>query len=218
MTISDFSIPRPTYDGPEDKLRAALEDRVNKVRANASLTPAAKTAAIAKLTIAAKASMAELESAAAADRASAMKKATTAAFGTRDLTRNSSPAETVSVQMAHRDALARVADETDADKLAGILRQANDTGDELLARAAARQAFALGKLGHGEAVVNDYASTRPAAAEAINTLLAPTHGNNMAVALRFALPMPSEVGGYATDYDLGRLAESDPAPANAGGG
>jgi hypothetical protein len=161
--------------------------------------------------------MAELESAAAAERASAMKKATTAAFGTKDLTRNSTPAETVSIQMAHRDALAaRVADETDADKLAAVLRQANDTGDELLARAAARQAFSLGKLGNGGAVVNDYASTRPAAAEAINTLLAPKSAN-MAEALKFALPMPSEVGGYATDYDLQQLAESDPAPANAGG-
>jgi hypothetical protein len=215
MTVSDFSIPRPAFDGPEDVLRATLEDKVSRIRANESLTPAAKTAAIAKLTIQAKAQMAELESAADTERQATLRKATAAAFGTKDLTRNATPAEQVTIEASHRDALARVSDITDADKLGTIQSQANDVGDELLARAAARQAFTLGKLGNGAAVVNDYAATRPAAKAAIDTLLAPKSAN-MAEALRFALPMPSELGN-ATDYDLGRLAESDPAPANSGG-
>lgn len=195
-------------------IRAAWARQEAEIKSRTELTQVAKNALLAKAFKAAKAQMKEIEVAAAETRSEARAKNTRTAFGLEDLA--STPAELATLSMAHRAAAEKVAAVTDPAEGARLLAQAHAVGDETMARAVAAHAntmYAATRERDWGMVLNDYATQRPAAFEAIEALhedsQRTTNFYRAADMFEFVLPTPSELG-RASDYDLDRLIAQDP--------
>jgi hypothetical protein len=137
----------------------------------------------------------------------AAKKATRAAFGTGDLAAKSSPAEQVAIGAAHRSAIDRVSAIIEPAELSNLLQQADDVGDEVLARAVGRQAHAVG----ADDVLAAYIADRPqqgAAVKEIRTTKDDALNDN--ITGRFFTPPPSELGGMPNAYTVQQAIDADP--------
>jgi hypothetical protein len=200
---------------PEDIARKNLEHRVEGIRANTNLTPSAKASQIARAYQLTKAHVDGLAMAAAEDRVHAMKKATRAAFGTGDLAAKSTPAEVVAIEAVHRSAIDHVSAIMEPAALSSLLGQADDVGDEVLARAVGRQAHAVG----ADDVLAAFVAERPKQGEAVNALRA-GKGDRMtdAITSRFFVPAPRELGNTPNDYTVQRLIDADPLASTQVGG
>jgi hypothetical protein len=140
-------------------------------------------------------------------RVHAKKKDTRAAFGTDDLAARSTPAERVAIEAAHRSAIDRVSAIIEPAALANELKQADEVGDEVLARAVGRQAHAVG----ADEVLAAYIADRPQQGAAVNELR--THKDdalNDNITGRFFVPPPSELGSQPNAYTVQRAIDADP--------
>jgi hypothetical protein len=195
------------FDGPQDRARKNLEHTVEGIRANTNLTQSAKASLIARAYQATKTQIDGFATEAAEARAHAAKKAVRSAFGTGDLAAKSTPAEQVAIEAAHRSAIDRVSAIMEPAALSNLLQQADDVGDEVLARAVGRQAHAVG----ADDVLARYIAERPKQGEAVNALRS-SKGDKMndAITGRYFTPAPRELGNTPNDYTVQRLIDADP--------
>jgi len=125
-------------------------------------------------------------------------------FGIDDLTTGASPADRASMAMSFRDAQQRAAQLTTSTEAQALLDLADQSGDELLARAVGNQA--LSGLGMDD-VATTYLAARPRQAQAAENLRALTRMGSIADILEFVLPRPPELS-QVSDNQLTALAAS----------
>lgn len=187
--------PQPSTSNPNHAkaldIAAAHDAAVAKVRANGTLSPAGKAAAMAPHYLRAKADMAALQAQTATDTAAHVAKLHRAAFG--------APAGVVEA-MSFRDAVGR-ADAIDDPTLANhLLQRAMRSGDELQARALAQRAHEMG----WSVVLSHYLDVHPDAAAALNEIAARSTGalmQNLSDAGHYFVPMPNELA-HLQDHEI----------------
>lgn len=190
-----------------DKIREDADAGYQRVRSMRELNDAAIRQRLAVVYMAARSTMATLEESASGNYAQQWQQAMTAAFGVADLA--SSPGDQAMVSMSYRESLDRTEQLDDFSEGSRLLQRANDTGDELLARAVARQAWMmggqLGGAGWGD-VLATFLATRPKASAAIATLASLQGGSaNIRDMFAFILPIPPELGAMP-EYQIAALA------------
>lgn len=192
-----------------DRIRQNAETAYGQIRSNGDLTVDAIRARLAAVYLDAKTRMDSLHAEATDGYQASWQKALIAAFGTSDLA--STAADRAALSLSYRDAQDRAA-ALDSDRAAAdLLSRANDTGDELLARAVAQRAWEmggqLGGVGWGD-VLDTFTSTRPRAAAAIATLVnLQGSGRNASSLFAWMIATPSELAGMS-DYQISALAAS----------
>jgi hypothetical protein len=139
-------------------IRNDLQAAVDRIGNQSSLTPAAQLCLIARAFLAAQAAMTKLSGDVAATTDARMRVLNAQVWGVDDIP----PGDRVSASISLRDATDRAQALGDIPSATILLATAERSGDELLARAVACQADAMG----WEDVAGAYFATRPAAAKA----------------------------------------------------
>lgn len=192
------------WNRPADLVRSGLERDVQRIRDRIELNPAAAQARIASVYLKAKTAMDGLNSANPARRAADLATAKRKLFGIDDLTTGATPADRASMAMSFRDAQQRAAQLTTTAEAQALLDLADQSGDELLARAVGNAALSgLGMDDVGQA----YLAARPQQAKAYDALRGLTRMGSIAEILEFVLPMPPELT-QVSDSQLTALAAS----------
>jgi hypothetical protein len=201
------------FNRPEDIARQKYLDLIESIAADTSLTQSAKGSLRAQAYQRTKDHIDGLAVEAAEARVHAAKKATRAAFGTGDLAAKSTRAEQVAIAAKHQSAIDRVSEIMEPAALSNLLKQADDIGNEVLARAVGRQAHAVG----ADDVLAAYIADRPQQGAAVNELrTTKDDAMNDNITGRFFTPPPSELGGQPNAYTVQRAIDADPnasAPA-----
>jgi hypothetical protein len=192
-----------------DKIRDDADVQYQRIRSMTELNDAAIRQRLAVLYIAARSTMATLQESATAGYERSWQQAMTAAFGIADLA--ATPGDQAMISMSYRESLDRTDQLDDFSVGAQLLQRANDTGDELLARAVGKRAWdmggQLGGSGWGD-VLNTFLATRPKASAAVATLTTLQGGADTARNLfAFVLPIPPELGAMP-EYQIAALAAS----------
>ncbi len=192
------------WNRPADQVRARLERDVQTIRDRIELSPAASQARIAAVYQKAKTAMDAMNTANPAKRAADLGAAKRSLFGIDDLTTGASPADRASMALSFRDAQQRAAQLTTTADAQALLDLADQSGDELLARAVGNAALSgLGMDDVGQA----YLAARPQQAKAYDALRALTRMGSIAEILEFVLPKPPELA-QLSDSQLTTLAAS----------
>lgn len=169
------------------KLRSDLAALIERTRADQGLTAKAKRQRIARATLAARREMASLETNAKESHAAELSKARRTAFGIDDLIPTGGDA--AALRANHRAALSQADAIEDMPTARALLERATDLGDEPLARAVAQRAHTM----RWGPVVQQFAASRPQAAEAIERLGAGRSLPSAGELFRYVLPMPDEL-------------------------
>jgi phage tail sheath gpL-like len=194
-----------------ETIRAQAASAYDQFRGNSDLSGTAILKGIARAYVGAKQQLDALQGQTTAQAATDLDKLISAAFGIDDLV-GGDPVNRAAVSMSYRDALDRAAATETPQGLRALFEQANETGDDLLARAVARTAWAQGIYGAGDVggeILALYKAKRPRAAEALDTLAQTSQIKQSALdLLAFALPLPDELRQYRHDYVIEQLANS----------
>lgn len=201
--------PPIVWDRPADRIRDQAEAAYNRARNNPAITTEAGLSLIAKAYIAARAGMDGLIPQSQGQRRVDLAALKRKLYGVDDLVGAASPADKATVAISYRDAQQRVAQVESPNELMYLLDNAEQTGDELLARAVGNAALSGGIFGNTD-VADKYLSTRPAKAAAWEQLQAASRLPDAATLFEFALPKPSELAAL-NDSEVAALA----AKANA---
>ena len=196
------------WNRPADLVRSGLERDVQRIRDRIELSPAAAQARIAAVYLKAKTSMDAMNTANPAKRAADLAAAKRNLFGIDDLTTGASPADRASMALSFRDAQQRAAQLTTTAEAQALLDLADQSGDELLARAVGNAALSgLGMDDVGQA----YLAARPQQAKAYDALRGLTRMGSIAEILEFVLPKPPELAQVSDN----RLAAMPASPLAA---
>jgi hypothetical protein len=155
---------RPTFDRPEDKIRQEHARALERLAADDSLTAKAKTVRVAAIHRETLAKLAESTEQESQKREQQLARHRRTAWGIDDLIGSSSDGR--ALMDSHRSALERADAIEDLPRARAALQRANEVGDEVMARAIGRKAWTM----LWTPVLEQYASTRPKAAEAIEAL------------------------------------------------
>ncbi len=192
------------WNRPADKIRAGLERDVQNIRDRIELNPAASQARIAAVYLKAKTAMDAMNTANPAKKAADVAAAKRNLFGIDDITTGTTPADRAAMSLSFRDAQQRAAQLTTSAEAQALLDLADQSGDELLARAVGNQA--LSGLGMDD-VATTYLAARPRQAQAAEALRGLTRMGSIADILEFVLPRPPELS-QVSDNQLTALAAS----------
>jgi len=187
-------------------IRDSLGAAVDRIGCQASLTPEAQLCLVARAYIAAQAQMDKLSTDVAAKTDARMRLLTAQVWGLADFS-----GDRVSAAISLRDATDRAQALDSIPAAMNLLTTAERSGDELLARAVACQADAMG----WDDVAGAYFATRPAAAKANAELhgLVPSLKSMNAVDL-FLYVLPTPAGLNASNpYRIQQIAD-DPRFTN----
>lgn len=186
----------PTWDRPADRLRSAAEARYDTIRNSAGLTPEATQSLLAQVYLRLVADMQALESrsnVAAVQDAAAIKRRL---FGIDDLVGRANPADAATMAVSFRDAQDRAQQIQNEAQAQELLDRANETGDELLARAVGNYCLSDGGFGPTYAGVGDaYLADRPDKAAAYAELQDARQPLDVATMWEFVVPQPLELNG-----------------------
>lgn len=195
------------WNRPADKVRAGMERDVQAVRDRRELSPEAKQARIGAVYLKAKTAMDAMNTADPAKRAADLAAAKRSLYGIDDMQARASHAEKAGMAMSFRDAQQRAGQATTSAQAGELLDMADQSGDELLARAVGNHA--MSGLGMGD-VAERYLSTRPAQAQAAEHLQSLSRTGTAAEIFEFVLPRPPELthvsDGQAAALAAGPLA------------
>lgn len=195
-----------------DQVRQDAAAATAAVRANTDLSNEAAARKMAQIHVAATRKMADLQQRANAWRQQSVTSAQNAAWGIDDIP--GAAGNRPAISMSYRDAQDRAAQLDTPQEAAALLAQANETDDELLARAIARHVYTLGvaapfPVPAWSAVLDDYLATRPRAQAAVDKLIRLTKQPAPAVAMfTYVVPPPSELAGMRPDQ-IEALAAGD---------
>ncbi len=188
-------------------IQQAHSNRAEQIRNRTELTNAAKVGMLARNHTDAKASMRDLQQQATDDTTVQRRTMSQRAFGVAGV-----PGDAATVAVSMRDAQDRVAALSSGREAVALLARAETSGDEVLARAVAAHAFDQATAQGGisgldddwSTVVNDFADTRPAAADALRTLI---KLNSPDPSWTYVVPAPPELHGIPS-AQLDTLADS----------
>lgn len=187
-------------------IRDMAENAYTRVRGDGRFSVDAIRAAVAAAYLKARDEMTALQQRVTNDAEARTRTATAAIWSIDDIAGND-PATRAAVSMSYRDAQERAA-EIPFDRpqdAVELLKRAEDSGDEVLARAVAQRAWACGALGEWADVLNAYTSTRPKAAAALTQLSERTKMTAQDL-FAFALAKPAELQAF-DDWQLPGIAE-----------
>ncbi len=189
-------------------IQQAHSSRAEQIRGRTELTFEAKVGLLARSQADAKAAMADLQQQAADDAAVQRRTMSQKAFGVAGVA-----GDPATLQVSMRDAQDRAATLTAGRDAVALLARAEDTGDEVMARAVARHSFAQatapgvsGLDDDWSTVVNSFADTRPTAADAIRSLV---DLNSGVPGWTYVVPSPPELHGIPSGQ-LDSLAAKAP--------
>jgi hypothetical protein len=183
----------PTTTGwnrPADTIRSNLESAVQGIRNRNALSPEARRTLIAAAYTKARTAMDALNSANPGKQAADLAAAKRRLFGIDDLTAGASPADRATMAMSFRDAQQRAQQLTTSSEAQELLDLADQSGDELLARAVGNAA--MSGLGFS-AVADKYLANRPKQQAAVDALQGMQRMRPMADLWEFVLPKPTEL-------------------------
>lgn len=204
-----YAAPSPAALAAADRIREDAEAAYNRIRGRAELSVDAVRIGLARAYLAAAQKMHDLESSAGADADAQRRALNLAAWSIDDLATNA--VDRAAAAMSFRDAQDRAALLEQPQAALDALNQAENSGDELAARAIGQQAYTSGWTD----VVDAYVRNRPKARDAVAALteldqaaLRPQIRNLWA----FVLSRPLELGGLS-DVGLAALAANPTLPA-----
>jgi len=188
-------------------IQQAHSSRAEQIRGRTELTDAAKVGMLARNHTDAKVAMRDLEQQAADAAAVQRRTASQKAFGVAGVA-----GDPAIVQVSMRDAQDRAATLTAGRDAVALLARAESSGDEVLARAVASVAFQQATARGGisslddqwSEAVNSFAGSRPAAADAIRSLI---DLNSGVPGWTYLVPLPPELHGIPS-AQLDSLADS----------
>jgi len=175
-----------------EAIRVDAENGYSRFRGRGDLSTAGILTGIGGIYLKAQSAMASLQIKAGEDRVAQTARLTAVAFGIDDIA-GTNPLDRASAAMSYRDALDRAGALDDPSDALLLLQRASDTGDELLARAIAQQAWSQG-LGWDEPL-NVYVATRPNVAQALADLRAMAGPVGAQDLFAFVLNRPAELAG-----------------------
>lgn len=187
--------PQPSSTNPVHQraldIAATHDAAIAKVRADSSLSPDGRAAAMAPHYLRAKTDMAKLQEQTAQDTAQHVARLHRQAFG--------APNGAVE-SMSYRDAVGRADAVNDPSLAAHLMERAMRMGDELQARALAQRASEMG----WHRVLSTYTDTHPDAAAALTELAARSTGammQGLADAGHYYVPKPNELA-HLQDHEI----------------
>jgi hypothetical protein len=202
---------RLVWDRPADKVRDSAEAAYERTRGDRSLNSDARLARVAKTYVSTRDELQMMQGASGVNAQAALAAAKRNLFGTDDLVRNGSPADAAAIAVSYRDAQDRAARIETPEEAAELLARAEESGDELLARAVGAHVLArspLHALGFGGAfdgVAEQYLNARPAQAQAYDDLVRLNHAGSVTDMWEFVSPKPTELSGM-NDAQIETLA------------
>jgi hypothetical protein len=188
-----------------ETIRENAEAAYARVRNRGELTPAAIATLLARTYVDAKAQMEALAQRSGADVAAKSRRLYQSAFGIDDIAGNNG-VDRASASVSYRDAQDRVASLESPVDAGSLLTRAENSGDELLARAIAQRAFDQAPMdaGWGE-LLDRYLASRPKAVQAVSDLLDMRTKPSVAAMFAFIISTPPELAGLA-EYQIQALA------------
>jgi len=186
-----------------DEIRAAHNKRVEAITARTELSEHAKRVALARAVTTARAEIKIVREAEGKERDARWSAGLRKLWGTDDIVAGG--ADRASTTISARDAIDRVSRIKNADQAAALLRQAEATGDEILARAIANHANDhTGKLDNGgkwAGVLGDFLAPRESATKTYQEMcaMAAEHTSAERIFGRRAIDAPPDLKGLRDD-------------------
>ncbi len=182
------------WDRPADQVRDGLNRQVQRIRDKRGLTPDATRSLIADAYLKGKAQLDGLNTASPGQVAAQVAAAKRKAFGIDDLLAGASQADRATMAMSFRDAQKRAAMTTTSGEAQALLDLANQSGDELLARAVGNHALSSMDMGD---VAQGYLDQHPSQAEALGMLQQLQRPASISTLFEFVAPKPTELSGMS---------------------
>jgi len=190
------------WDRPADQVRNGINRQVQRIRDQRGITPEASQALMAAAYLKGKAQLDGMNTNNPAQIAAQVAAAKRKAFGIDDLLTGASQADKSTMAMSFRDAQQRAAQTTTSSEAQTLLDLANQSGDELLARAVGNHALSSMDMGD---TAQAYLDAHPAQAQAVQALGDLQQPLSMAALFEFVCPLPPELSNL-TEYAIADLA------------
>ena len=187
-----------------DKVREDAARTFDQIRNRGELNADAIAALLARSYLTFKQAMDKLAQTTGQDNSATVRRLTQAAFGIDDLA--GTAVDRAAASVSYRDAQDRVAKLEQPNEAAALLERAENSNDELLARAIAQRAFEQRSFDPSWSdLLDEYLATRPKAQAAVGALLAGSGAPQIRDLFAWVLPVPSELAGLG-DVQIGALA------------
>lgn len=186
-----------------DRIREDAARRFDQIRNRGELNTNAIAVLMARDYLSFKQEMDKLAQTTGQDNSATVRRLNQAAFGIDDIAGNA--VDRAAASVSYRDAQDRVAKVEQPNEAAALLDRAENSNDELLARAIAQRAFEQRAFDPSwDDLLDRYIATRPKAQSAVNALLAGSGAPQIRDLFAWVLPVPSELAG--SGLDVRRLA------------
>ena len=187
-----------------DKIREDAARTFDQIRNRGELNADAIATLLARSYLTFKQAMDKLAQTTGQDSSATVRRLTRTAFGIDDLAGNA--VDRAAASVSYRDAQDRVAKLEQPNEAAALLERAENSNDELLARAIAQRAFEQRSFDPSWSdLLGEYLATRPKAQAAVGALLAGSGAPQIRDLFAWVLPVPSELAGLG-DVQIGALA------------
>ena len=186
--------PTAVWDRPADTVRDGLNQQIERIRGRRELSTDAMLSLVAAAYVKGKAQLDGMDTNNPAQVAAQVAAVKRAAFGIDDLLTGSSQADRATMAMSFRDAQQRAAQTTTSSEAQTLLDLANQSGDELLARAVGNHAMASMDMGD---VTESYLTNHPTQAEALDELQQLQQPASAATMFEFVAPKPPELSSMS---------------------
>jgi len=187
-----------------DRIRDDAARTFDQIRNRGELNTNAIATLLARSYLTFKQAMDKLAQTTGQDSSATVRRLTQTAFGIDDLAGNA--VDRAAASVSYRDAQDRVAKLEQPNEAAALLERAENSSDELLARAIARRAFEQRSFDPSWSdLLDEYLATRPKAQSAVGELLAGSGAPQVRDLFAWVLPVPSEIAGLG-DVQIGALA------------
>ena len=186
--------PTAVWDRPADTVRDGLNQQIERIRGRRELSTDAMLSLVAAAYVKGKAQLDGMDTNNPAQVAAQVAAVKRAAFGIDDLLTGSSQADRATMAMSFRDAQQRAAQTTTSSEAQTLLDMANQSGDELLARAVGNHAMTTMDMGD---VAEAYLDQHPAQAEALDELQQLQQPASAATMFEFVAPKPPELSSMS---------------------
>jgi len=190
---------------PADTVRDGLNQQIERIRGHSELSTDAMLSLVAATYLKGKAQLDGMDTNNPAQVAAQVAAVKRAAFGIDDLLTGSSQADRATMAMSFRDAQQRAAQTTTSSEAQTLLDVANQSGDELLARAVGNHALSSMDMGD---VTEAYLAAHPAQAAALDELQQLQQPASAATMFEFVAPKPPELSSMSDGQIVAYAAQA----------
>jgi len=197
--------PTAVWDRPADTVRDGLNQQMERIRGHSELSTDAMLSLVAAAYLKGKAQLDGMNANNPAQIAAQVAAVKRKAFGIDDLLAGASQADKATMAMSFRDAQQRAAQTTTSSEAQTLLDLANQSGDELLARAVGNHAMASMDM---RDVTESYLTNHPAQAAALDELQQLQQPASAATMFEFVAPKPPELSGMSDGQIVAYAAQT----------